>query len=141
MSIEPIGSVDSNTTPLIELQQVFSLTQFEHREPQELPGLSSLTAGDREFLTALYGPQVLAIGNRAAERAAAPQLLLDLVTDRQDGRLPIGSEVTSTYVRARFDAHVDLNGTVTNPLTEKNLADALTYFSDRVQGAAIDLQA
>jgi hypothetical protein len=142
VSIEPIGSVDSNTTPLIELRQVFQVTSVERRTTAEdVSDLAYLTAGDRDFLTALYGPGVLTVANTATERFGTAQFLLDVIADRKDGQLPIGTELTSTYVQTRFDAHVDLNGTVRNPLTEQDLAAAHAYFNDRVQGAAIDLQA
>lgn len=142
MSIEPIGSVDSNTTPLIELRQVFQVTTIERRSAAEdASDLQYLTAGDWDLLTALYGPDILTVAGTAAEGPGTPQFLLDVIADRKDGLLPIGTELTSTYVQAKFDSHVDLNGTVTNPLTEQNLADANAYFHDRVQGAAIDLQA
>ena len=142
MSIEPIGSIDSNSTPLIELLQVFQ-TSLGHRHSvaQEVGDLAYLTAGDRDFFTAVYGPGVLTVASTRAERFGTPQFLLDVMADRKDGQLPIGTELTSIYVQARFDAHVDLNGTVTNPLTERNLLDAQAYFNDRIQGAAIDLQA
>ena len=142
MSIEPIGSVDSNTTPLIELRQVFQVTALDRRSAvEDASDLQYLTAGDRDFLTALYGPDILTVAGTVAERLTTPQFLLDVIADRKDGQLPIGTELTSTYVQAKFDAHVDLNGTVRNPLTEQNLADASAYFNDRVQGATIDLQA
>jgi hypothetical protein len=142
VSIEPIGSVDSNTTPLIELQQLFQMTHVaDRRSPaDDVSDLQYLSAGDREFLAALYGPGILAT-DPAAGRFETPQFLLDVIADRKDGLLPLGTELTSTYVQAKFDRHVDLNGTVTNPLTEQNLLDAQAYFNDRVQGAAIDLKA
>jgi hypothetical protein len=64
-----------------------------------------------------------------------------VIADRKDGQLPIGTELTSTYVHARYQAHLALNGAVSNPLTERNLLDAQAYFNDRLQGATIDLQA
>jgi hypothetical protein len=142
VSIEPIGSVDSNTTPLIEIMQAFQIAASQrHPSAQQSNGIGYLTAGDREFLTALYGSAVLAVPSTSAERFGTPQFLLDVIADRKNGNLPIGTELTSSYVQARFDAHVDLNGTLTNPLTEQNLHDAQIYFNDRVQGAAIDLKA
>jgi hypothetical protein len=142
VNIEPIGSIDSNSTPLLELLQVFQTGQ-SHRHPgaPEDSGIARLTAGDRDFFTAVYGPGVLTVASTGAERFGTPQFLLDVIADRKDGQLPIGTELTSTYVHARYQAHLDLNRAVTNPLTEQNLLDAQMYFNDRVQGAAIDLQA
>jgi len=141
MTIEPIGSIDSNTTPLIELLQVFQVHSRERHPVVHEPDTSYLTAGDREFLTTVYGPRVLALGDSGAKRFGTPQFLLDVVADRKSGRLPIGTELTATYVQARFDAHVDLNETVSNPLTEQNLRDAWAFFHERTQGGAIDVQA
>ncbi len=143
MNIEPIGRIDSNSTPLIELLQVFQMTQ-SHRQTAreaEVSGLTYLTAADREFLTAIYGPAVLTIAATDTEQVRTPQFLLDVIEDRMAGRLPIGTELTSTYVHARFDAHADLKGMIAHPLTERNLLDAQTFFNRRVQGAAIDVQA
>jgi len=142
VNIEPIGSIDSNSTPLIELLQVLQTSQsHRHATARQPSDLAYLTAGDRDFLTAVYGPGVLVAAGTAVERFGTPQFLLDVIADRKDGQLPIGTELTSTYVQARYQAHVDLNGMVTNPLTERNLLDAQAYFDHRIQGAAIDLQA
>ena len=142
MNIEPIGSIDSNSTPLIELLQVFQTGQSQrHPIAQEASDIAHLTAGDRDFLTAVYGPGVLTVASTSAERFGTPQFLLDVIADRKDGQLPIGTELTSTYVHARYQAHLDLNGTVSHPLTERNLLDAQAYFHGRIQGATIDLQA
>jgi hypothetical protein len=138
VSIEPIGSIDSNTTPLIELVQVFQMGATERQPvPHDPTGIAALTAGDRDLLTALYGPEVLT----PTSILETPQFMVDVIADRMSGRLPEGTELTSTYVQARFDAYADLNGTVRNPLTEQNLLDARIFFFDRVQGAAIDLKA
>jgi hypothetical protein len=143
MNIEPIGRIDSNSTPLIELLQVFQMTQ-SHRQTAraaEVSGLTYLTAADREFLTAIYGPAVLTIAATDAEQVRTPQFLLDVIEDRMGGHLPIGTELTSTYVHTRFDAHADRKGMIAHPLTERNLLDAQAFFDRRVQGAAIDVQA
>jgi len=138
VSIEPIGSIDAGTTTMLALAPMYEVDPVERRSRAGEPtDLASLTAADRDLLTALYGPGILT----NPEAAGPPQFLLDVIADRKSGQLPLGTELTSTYVQARFNAQVDLNGTVANPLTEKNLADAQEFFNDRVQGATIDLQA
>lgn len=142
MSIEPIGSIDSNTTSLVELLQVYQLNPGDrHPVTPDLRGISYLTAGDRDLLTALFGPGVLLLANTLIERYGTPQFMLDVIADRKDGQLPVGTELTSTYVQARFDAHANLDGSLAHPLTERNLVDARAYFDNRLQGSAIDLQA
>lgn len=155
MSIEPIGSIDAGSTTTIALQQLYHVDPAERRLlARDRYDVNVLTVADREFLGAVFGPKIITIqdlsqaqglakaDDRAqVERIHANQFVADLIADRQNGHLPAGTELTSTYVQAKFDAHVDLNGTVTNPLTEQNMIDARNYFQDRVQGAAIDLQA
>jgi hypothetical protein len=150
MAIEPIGNIDARHTSLLALEQMYHFDPAERRPAaREQDDLSVLTVGDHEFLNAVFGSQITSREDladvQAEDRPLVNEFLTDLIRDRQNGNLPIGTEVTASYVRARFDAHVDLNGTVHNPLTNRltpqNLADAETYFNDRVQGAAIDLQA
>jgi hypothetical protein len=155
VSIEPIGSIDAGSTATIALQQLYRVDPAERRlYARDQYDVNVLTAGDREFLSAVFGPKIVTIEDLAqaqglaeaddraqVERIQANQFIADLIADRQSGALPIGTELTSTYVQAKFDEYVDLNGTVTNPLTEQNLIDARSYFNDRVQGAAIDLKA
>lgn len=173
MSIDSIGSIDANTS-VVGVQQLYAVDPAERRlAARDDFDLNVLTAGDREFLSAVFGPQVVTTQdlteiqardeaqvqaiddaraldqaldqareqNRADEQLRAAQFINDLVNDRQNGQLPAGTEITASYVQARFDTYADLNGTVDNPLTEQNLIDARAYFNDRVQGAAIDLQA
>jgi len=155
VSIEPIGSIDAGNTATIALQQLYQVDPAERRlYARDQYDVNVLTAGDREFLSAVFGPRIVTIEDLAqaqglaeaddraqVERIQANQFIADLIADRQSGALPIGTELTSTYVQLKFEEYVDLNGTVTNPLTEQNLIDARAYFNDRVQGAAIDLQA
>lgn len=150
MTIEPIGNIDARHTSMLALEQLYHFDPAERRlSARAEDDLSVLTAGDHEFLKAVFGSQLVTLGDladvQAADQPRANEFLTDLIRDRQNGNLPVGTEVTASYVLARFEAHVDLNGTVHNPLTnrltEQNLADAQTYFNDRVQGAAIDLQA
>jgi len=60
-----------------------------------------------------------------------------VVEDRRTGRLPAGSEITSSYlhaVRAGYPVEA-------NPLTEQTLAAALAFLARRGQGATVDIRA
>ncbi len=166
MSIDPIGAID--TSPgVIGVAPLYDPTEmrFTERAPNPLNDVSVLTAGDREFLSAVFGSRIVTIEdfaqaqaedraeiqdvaqaqqlsdnlaqNRAEELAQAEQFVADLIRDRQNGRLPIGTELTATYVEARFDEYAQVNDSV----TQQNLESARAYFNDRVQGAQVDLLA
>jgi hypothetical protein len=167
MSIEPITSIESSTLvassrpntmdglapadALYQAQQVAAaqqITQIRASQSavQDLNGISFLTAGDRDFLDYLYGPQMLqnlGVTPAAQAQTQTPQFLLDLIDDRRSGVLPIGTEITSTYVRNQYDVYLAATGTapVPAPLTANDLQASQDYFDRRVSGAALDLQA
>ena len=161
MSIDPIGSVDG-TTGTIAVAPLYDIDPSERRlEARQEYDLSRLTPGDQDFLSAVFGPRVITIEDlaqarevsqdraeavleavalsdaREAARLQANQFVSDLLQDRQNGVLPAGTEITASYVEARFDQYAEVNESV----TAQNRAAAQEYFSDRVQGAQVDLLA
>jgi hypothetical protein len=96
-------------------------------------GLSRLTWEDRELVGAMFGPDRLATGRDDD----LPAFVWLVVEDRRTGRLPAGSEITSSYlhaVRAGYPVEA-------NPLTEQTLAAALAFLARRGQGATVDIRA
>jgi hypothetical protein len=234
MSIQPIGTIDTPTPAdaIYQAQAVSSTTPSvpvtaAQEAAQDLNGVSYLTAGDRDFLTYLYGsdfvqnlttgvlplqsPQTVqnaqyvqnaedlqnvqdrqdaqnvqaaqleaqrlrdlqstqalqadqaAVRNLLAPTAqpgatapstatqiataaqnpvAVPQFVLDLIDDRRSGVLPVGTEITSSYVQNQYDAYLAATGTsgVQAPLTQDDVQAAQDYFDRRVTGAAVDVQ-
>ena len=157
MSIDPIVSVESYTairavpqsggvTDVDEAARVDRTARAElaaASAAQDLSGISYLTAADREFLTYLYGPELLTDpALSVSARVGTPQFMLDLIDDRRTGALPVGTEITQQYVEGRYDTYVATTGLtpVSNPLTTRDLQAAQDYFDTRVTGAALDVQ-
>jgi len=106
--------------------------------------VSYLTAGDRDLISAMFGPDVTVTGFDAhGKPVQPPKFVALLIADRKTGRLPAGVEVTSPYLQGIWDQHTNssLFGGVSGPLTEKNLADGLAFLSQRSQGATVDIRA
>lgn len=163
MSIEPVAGIESYTTVLAtqrasevedlsQAQQAARADQIARTEEiaqaqaalaaTRSDGAASLTAGDRDFLGFLYGPDVLnTLGINGQSGSETPQFLLDVLNDRQTGVLPAGTEITSSYIEARYDAYLSATGAyaVSNPLTATDLEIAQDYFDRRSAGAAVDL--
>ena len=100
MSIDPIVSVESYTairavpqsggvTDVDEAARVDRTARAElaaASAAQDLSGISYLTAADREFLTYLYGPELLTDpALSVSARVGTPQFMLDLIDDRSIG--------------------------------------------------------
>jgi hypothetical protein len=103
-----------------------------------------LTAEDREVVAAMFGPDLLATGrDRDGTLVGVPPFVRLLTQDRRTGRLPVGSEITSTYLEAVLRRHPFVAGTRTapNPLPDRELAAALAFLSRRRQGATVDVRA
>jgi hypothetical protein len=115
--------------------------------PADPSALSYLTAGDRDLISAMFGPQVL-LGAGPAGRGrgglvGVPEFVVILIEDRQSGRLPVGIEVTSRYLQGVWDQYPSFagRGTISTPLTKKNLADGLYFLGRRSRGGAVDVRA
>lgn len=80
----------------------------------------------------MMGPEA---GARAARAAAGdrevgvPDFVNEIMMDRQVGLIPVGTEITPQYLREMWDKYENYQGpgTVSNPLTAQNLADALRF--------------
>lgn len=102
---------------------------------------SYLTSGDRDLIAAMFGPDALNNGyDGSGKPVAIPAFVVILIVDRRSGLLPMGVEVTSTYLRGLWDHFANSTGPVGNPLTRKNLTDGLEFLSRRSQGGLVDLR-
>lgn len=107
---------------------------------EERSALSYLTAGDREVIAAMFGPDLLSTGRDAGGAYVGVPALVWLVSeDRRTGRLPVGSEICGSYLRAIRDGHSPDEGPAV--LTEHALTAALAFLARRPQGATIDVRA
>jgi len=108
-----------------------------------LSGLSSLTAGDRDIIAAMFGPLALTGSDSDGVSGEATGFVAILVADRTTGRLPAGVEVTSSYLQGVWDAFPNYAGpgSLARPLTKKNLADGLYFLGRRSHGAMVDVRA
>ena len=107
-------------------------------------GLSRLTWEDRELIGAMFGPDLLISGrDDDGEPVGVPAFVVLVIEDRRSGRLPVGSEITSSYLQAIWDRHTLSAGpwTPKNPLTEATLEAALAFLQHRGQGATVDIRA
>jgi hypothetical protein len=101
--------------------------------------LSSLTWGDREIIAVMFGADILSTGRDAdGTLVGVPPFVWLVAEDRRSGRLSVGSEITSSYLQAIWDAPVN---PLTQPLTERSLAAALVFLGQRSQGATVDVRA
>jgi hypothetical protein len=129
---------------------------FAQPQPREYSGRRSvsvtddgaepswLTAEDREVVAAMFGPDLLTTGRDVnGEFVGVPPFVHLLTQDRRTGRLPIGSEVTSSYLEAVLQRHVlDIGARIApNPLPDRELAAALRFLQRRRQGATVDVRA
>ena len=97
--------------------------------------LSSLSWGDREIIGAMFGTDILTTGRDGeGELVGVPPFVWLVIEDRRSGRLPVGSEITSSYLQT-------LRDTAADPFTEQHLAAALAFLGQRHQGATVDIRA
>jgi hypothetical protein len=101
-------------------------------------GLSSLSWGDREIIGAMFGAEVLSTGrDDDGELVGVPAFVWLVLEDRRSGRLPVGSEITSSYLQALQDTADPYHA----PFSEQSLAAALAFLGQRKQGATVDIRA
>jgi hypothetical protein len=112
-----------------------------HQDPSVL---SALSWGDREIIAAMFGADILTTGHdRDGVQVGVPAFVWLVADDRHNGRLPAGSEITSSYLQAIWDRHtIDVDRhSAPNPLTESTFAAARGHLAGRPQGATVDVRA
>jgi|1186.fasta_scaffold130640_3 hypothetical protein len=98
--------------------------------------LSALTWSDREIIGTMFGADVLTTGRDGqGEPVGVPAFAWLVIEDRRSGRLPGGSEITSSYLQAIRDSEGFTLFTATA------LDAALDLLGQRKQGATVDLRA
>jgi hypothetical protein len=115
---------------------------FAQRRPHpgDPAGLSLLSWEDREIIAAMFGSEILGTGRDAdGVQVGVPAFVWLVIEDRRSGRLPVGSEITSSYLQAVRDRQDGAAGP--EPLPDQALAAALAFLTRRAQGAAVDLRA
>jgi hypothetical protein len=96
--------------------------------------LSALTWGDREIIGAMFGPEALTRRDELGEPHGLPPFVWLVTEDRRTGRLPAGSEITTSYLNAVWSMS-------STPLTEQTLAAGLAFIGQRQAGATVDIRA
>jgi hypothetical protein len=136
-----IGSIGNLPLPFTSTPtRVDGRTEGRTGVPDPSP-LSYLTSGDRDLISAMFGPDALNNGSDGSGKPVAiPAFVVILIVDRRSGLLPAGVEVTRTYLRSMWDHFANSTGSVGNPLTRKNLTDGLEFLGRRSHGSLVDLR-
>jgi hypothetical protein len=143
VSVNPISSSPVVATTAVDFTEAVGTSHSALAPARH----SILTSGDLEVITVMFGPEMAHNAVKAASgdtNTHSNEFVNILIANRQSGFLPTGTQISGAYLQAMYDEYANYSGPgqVTNPLTRRNLADALAFLKQHhAEGSLIDTQA